>query len=151
MSLVEVRQIGHVAVTPTVETLSVNGRTQPKALVTVISNARWKDREGKAREKATAISWTLWGNAAVNAGRYLDVGSKVAVAGTLESRRYPNKEGKEIFGFGFTARSVDYLESRADAEARRNRHAASPGQQPGNPARNASGKSSRSGAAAKGA
>jgi single stranded DNA-binding protein len=151
MSLVEVRQIGHVAVTPTVETLSVNGRTQTKAFVTVISNARWKDRDGKVRERATAISWTLWGNAAVNAGRYLDVGSKVAIAGTLESRRYPKKEGKEVFGFGFTARSVDYLESRADAEARRNRRATSPGQQPGNPAGNASGKSSRSVAAAKGA
>jgi single stranded DNA-binding protein len=151
MSLVEVRQIGHVAVTPTVETLSVNGRTQTKTLVTVISNARWKDREGKAREKATAISWTLWGNAAVNAGRYLDVGSKVAIAGTMESRRYPNKEGKEVFGFGFTARSVDYLESRADAEARRNRRTNSPAQQAGNSTRHTSGKSSRSAATAKGA
>jgi len=151
MSLVEVRQIGHVAVTPTVETLSVNGRPQTKALVTVISNARWKDREGKVREKATAISWTLWGDVAVNAGRYLDVGSKVAIAGTLESHRYPNKEGREIFGFRFTARSVDYLESRGDAEARRNRRATAPAQQGGSPARNAGGKSSRSAAAAKGA
>jgi hypothetical protein len=47
------------AATPTVETLSVNSRPQTKALVTVISNARWKDREGEVREKATAITWTL--------------------------------------------------------------------------------------------
>jgi single-strand DNA-binding protein len=151
MSLIEVRQLGHVAVTPVVETLSVNGRTQTKALVTVISNARWKDRDGKVREKATAIAWTLWGNAAVNAGRYLDIGSKVAIAGTLESRRYANKEGKEVFAFGFTARSVDYLDSRADAETRRNRRATSSGEQGANPARNAGGKSSRSAAPAKGA
>ena len=85
----------------------------------------------------------------MNAARYLDVGSKVAIAGTLESRRYPNKEGKEIFGFGFTARSVDYLESRADAEARRNRHATSPGQKAANPARDPCSKSSLSVAAAK--
>jgi single-strand DNA-binding protein len=150
MSAIEVRQIGHVAATPTIETLSVNGRTQSKALVTVISNVRWKDREGKVREKATAIAWTLWGGAAVNASWYLEVGSKVAIAGTLESRRYANKEGKEVFTFGFTARSVDYLDSRADAEARRIRHAASPGESAANPARSAGGSPSRSAASENG-
>ena len=151
MSLIEVRQIGHVAVMPVIETLSVNGRTQTKALVTVISNTRWKDREGKVREKATAIAWTLWSNAAVNASRYLDVGSKVAIAGTMESRRYANKEGKEVFAFGFTARSVDYLDSRAEAEQRKNRRASSSGNQGASPAQNARGKSARSVTAAKGA
>ena len=47
MSQVEVRQIGHVAATPVVETLTVKGRTQNKALVTVISNTRWNDSDGK--------------------------------------------------------------------------------------------------------
>ena len=35
-------------------------------------------------------------------GRDLDVGSKIAIARTIESLRYLNKEGKEVFGFGFT-------------------------------------------------
>jgi hypothetical protein len=46
-------------------------------------------------------------------GRHLDIGSKIAI-------RYPNKEGREVFGFGFTARAVEYLESQSDAEAGRN-------------------------------
>ena len=151
MSQVEVRQIGHVAATPVVETLTVKGRTQNKALFTVISNARWKDGEGKPQEKATAIAWTLWGKAALNASWYLDVGSKVAVVGTLEGNRYADKEGKEVFGFNFTARSVEYLESKADAEARRDRRATSSGEPDASPARTAGGKSSRSAAPAKGA
>ena len=125
MSSVEVRQIGHVAAAPVVETLSVKGRTQTKVLLTVISNARWKDGEGKLQQKATSISWTLWGKVALNASWYLGVGSKVALDGKVENRRYTNKEGQEVFTFEFTARSVQYLETKAQAEARRDRYVAS--------------------------
>lgn len=121
MSQVEVRQIGHVAATPVATTLTANGRTQNKTLVTVISNARRTDRDGEVQEKATAITWTLWGKIAVTASSHLDTGSKVAVVGTLEGNRYTGKDGKEVFGFNFTARSVEYLESKANTEARRNR------------------------------
>jgi single stranded DNA-binding protein len=143
MSQIEVRQIGHVATTPTVDTLSGNGPPQTKARLTVISNARWKNREGNAAEKATAITWTLWGKAALNASWYLSTGSKVAVTGTVESHRYVSKDGKEVSGFSFTARSVEYLESKAQAEARRNRQAGSPSRQGRSPAGNAAGKSFR--------
>jgi|SRR3954453_14137445 single-strand DNA-binding protein len=135
MSPVEVRQIGHVASAPVVETFSSGGRTENKALVTVISNTRWKDREGKVHSKATAILWALWGKAAINASWYLDVGSKVAVSGTVESRHYSNKEGKQVWTFSFTARSVEYLESRTEAEARRKRRAELKGEGATTPAR----------------
>jgi hypothetical protein len=51
MSLVEVRQIGHVAVAAVAEMLSVKDRSQTKVALTVISNARWKDAEGTLKEK----------------------------------------------------------------------------------------------------
>jgi single-strand DNA-binding protein len=149
MSQVEVRQIGHVAATPVAKTMTANGRTQNKTLVTVISNSRWKDPQGKVIEKATAISWTLWGKVAVNASWHLDVGSKVAVVGTLEGNRYTGKDGKEVFGFNFTARSVEYLDSKDDAEARRNRRANSASEREPKPARSAGRKTSRSPASAK--
>ena len=103
MSRVEVRQIGHVAVAPVAETRSVKGRGQTRVALTVISNARWKDAEGKLQQKATSITWTLWGKVALNASWYLGVGSKVAIAGTLENRRYTSQKGKEGFTFEFTA------------------------------------------------
>ena len=149
MSQVEVRQIGHVAATPVAKTLTANGRTQNKTLVTVISNSRWKDPKGKVSEKVTAISWTLWGKVAVNASWHLDIGSKVAVVGTLEGNRYTGKDGEEVFGFNFTARSVEYLESKDDAEARRDRRASSASGQEPKPARSAGRTTSRSPALAK--
>ena len=149
MSQVEVRQIGHVAATPVAKTMTANGRTQNKTLVTVISNSRWKDPQGKVSEKATAISWTLWGKVALNATWHLDVGSKVAVVGTLEGNRYTGKDGKEVFGFNFTARSVEYLDSKDDAEARRNRRANSASEDKPKPTRSAGRKTSRSPASGK--
>jgi single stranded DNA-binding protein len=95
MSLVEIRQIGRVAVMPTVEKVTVKGRSQSVATVVVISNNRWTDAQGKAQERATSVSWTVWGKAADNAARYLTAGSRVSVSGTLESRRYQDKSGKE--------------------------------------------------------
>jgi single-stranded DNA-binding protein len=100
--------------------------------VTVISNTRWRDRQGTPQEWATAIAWTLWGELAVNAGQYLNVGSKVAVTGALESRRYPSAGRRAIFSFGFTARSVEFLESHTHAEARRNGRTNAPGSEPTN-------------------
>ena len=119
MSLVEVRQVGRVATKPVTETIQLKGRTETKALVKVTSNARWKDREGKGAQRITAIVWTLWGKNALNASWYLTVGSRVAIGGTLETRRYTDKAGKEASAFNFTARSIEYLDSKAEAEARR--------------------------------
>jgi len=148
MSSVEVRQIGHVAVAPVVQTLSAKGRSQTKAVLIVISNNRWLDDQGRPQERATSISWVVWGEAAVNAGSQLRVGSKVAISGALESRRYRNKEGKEVYTFDFTALSINYLESRADAEARRDPPAAAPVRQPARAPGNAGTKTSSSSASA---
>ena len=151
MSSVEVRQIGHVAVAPVAEKLSIKGREQTKVLLTVISNVRWKDGEGQLQQKATSITWTLWSKVALNAALYLGVGSKVAMEGALESRRYTNKEGKEVFTFDFTARSVQYLETMAQAEERRTRAAASARAATPADSSNAAAKPSRSSASKKGA
>ena len=119
MSLVEIRQIGRVAVIPTVEKVTVKDRSQSVATVVVISNNRWTDAQGKAQERATSVSWTVWGKVADNAAQYLTVGSRVSVSGTLESRRYQDKGGKDVFTYEFTARSMDFLDTKAEVEARR--------------------------------
>jgi single stranded DNA-binding protein len=126
MSLVEVRQIGYLAAAPQVATIQLKGRTETKARITVISNARWKGRAGQVRERVTAIRWTMWGKNAMNASWYLDNGSKVAIAGTVQSRRYTDKSGKEVSSFDFVARSLEYLDSRAEAESRRKKRADGP-------------------------
>ena len=97
----------------------VNGRDGKvaKATLTAISNSR---RGGEARdEEATAIQWTLWGRQAENATEFLDKGSHVNVVGRLKNNNYRDANGAEVYGYGFTCEEIDYLDSKAEAEARR--------------------------------
>jgi len=100
----------------------VNGREGKiaKAVLTAISNTRRANRgPGEAREEeSTAIQWTLWGKQAENAAEYLGKGSHVNIVGRLRNNNY-EKDGETVYGMAFTAEEIDYLDSRAESEARR--------------------------------
>ncbi len=101
---------------------TVNGRDGEvvKGTVTAISNS--KRGSGEHREdEPTAIQWTLWGKLADNAARYLGQGSHVNVTGRLRNNHYKDAEGRTVFGFSFTVEEIDYLDSRAESEARKAR------------------------------
>ena len=99
----------------------VNGREGriTKATLTAISNTRRGSGEGR-EEEATAIEWTLWGTLAIYAAEYLDKGSHVNIVGRLRNNRY-EKDGETVYGTTFTADEIDYLDTRADSEARKGR------------------------------
>jgi single-strand DNA-binding protein len=99
----------------------VNGREGKvaKAVLTAISNTR--RGSGEAREdEPTAIQWTLWGKQAENAHEYLGKGSHVNVVGRVQNNNY-EKDGTTVYAMAFTAEEVDYLDSKAQADARRAR------------------------------
>ena len=99
----------------------VNGREGKvaKATLTAISNIR--RGSGEAREdESTAIQWTLWGKQAENAAEYVGKGSHVNIVGRLRNNNY-EKDGEEVYALAFTCEEIDYLGSKADAEARRTR------------------------------
>jgi single-strand DNA-binding protein len=98
----------------------VNGREGKiaKGLLTAISNTRRGSGEGR-EEESTAIQWTLWGKQAENAAEYLGKGSHVNIVGRLRNNNY-EKDGETVYGMAFTAEEIDYLDSRAESEARRN-------------------------------
>jgi single stranded DNA-binding protein len=97
----------------------VNGREGKvaKAVLTAISNTRRGSGETR-EEEATAIQWTLWGKQAENAAEYLGKGSHVNIVGRLRNNNH-EKDGETVYGMAFTAEEIDYLDSRADSEARR--------------------------------
>lgn len=99
----------------------VNGREGKvaKGLVTAISNSRRGPAESREHE-ATAIQWTLWGKQAENAAEYLGKGSHVNIVGRLRNNNY-ERDGAEVYSLAFTCEEIDYLDSKADAEARRSR------------------------------
>ncbi len=96
----------------------VNGREGKvaKAVLTAISNTRRGSGDSR-EEEATAIQWTLWGKQAENAAEYLGKGSHVNIVGRLRNNNY-EKDGATVYGMAFTADEIDYLDSRADSEAR---------------------------------
>src|SRR5665213_674156 len=97
----------------------VEGREGPvaKGTVTAISNVRKAVAEGKTDE-VTAIQWTLWGKLAENATEYLGRGSHVNIVGRLRQNNY-DKDGETVYGWTFTVEEIDYLDSKAEGDARR--------------------------------
>lgn len=89
-----------------------------RATFTAISNTR-KGSGEQREEEVTSILWTVWGRQAENAAQYLGKGSHVNVIGRVRSERYQNAEGATVHGMAFTAEEIDYLDSRAQVEARR--------------------------------
>jgi single stranded DNA-binding protein len=98
----------------------VNGREGKvaKAVLVAISNTRRGSGESR-EEEATAIQWTLWGKQAENAQLYLGKGSHVNIVGRLRNNNY-ERNGETVYSMAFTAEEIDYLDSRAESEARRN-------------------------------
>ena len=114
----------------------VNGRDGEvaKGTVVIISNTRRGSGDDKSDE-ATAIQWTLWGKQAENAAKYLGKGSRVNVVGRMRNNNY-DKDGATVYGFQFTCEELDYLDSKAESEARRP-HDAGESSEEGAPARSA--------------
>ena len=98
----------------------VNGREGKvaKAVLTAISNTRRGSGDTR-EEEATAIQWTLWGKQAENAAEYLGKGSHVNIVGRVRNNNYRDSEGADVYTLAFSAEEIDYLDSRADTEARR--------------------------------
>lgn len=100
----------------------VNGREGKvaRAVLTAISNTRRAARTpGDSREEeSTAIQWTLWGALAESAAAYLGKGSHVNIVGRVRNNNY-EKDGETVHSLAFTVDEIDYLDGRADGEARR--------------------------------
>jgi single-strand DNA-binding protein len=121
MSFVRIEQRNaRLAQAVKVETVKGRDGDVIRGTVTAISNTRYGIGPDRS-EEATAIQWTLWGRQAENAAQYLGKGSRVNVIGRLRNHHYTDADGREVYGFSFTCEELDYLDSRAEAEARKGR------------------------------
>jgi single-strand DNA-binding protein len=106
----------------------VNGREGrlAKAVLTALSNQHRGSGEDR-EERAVSIRWTLWGRQAEHAAAYLGKGSHVNVVGRVHNNNYQDGEGREVYDLEFTVEDIDYLDSKAESEARRARRSGSHG------------------------
>ena len=105
---------------------TVQGKDGPvvvKGTAVAISNVR-KGSGEQREEEATSIMWTFWGKLAENAAEYLGKGSRVNVVGRVQNNNYEKAPGEVFYGLTFTVEEIDYLDTLADAEARRARQEA---------------------------
>jgi single-strand DNA-binding protein len=106
---------------------TVQGKDGPivKGTAVAISNVR-KGSGEQREEEATSIMWTFWGKLAENAAEYLAKGSRVNIVGRVQNNNYEKAPGEVFYGLTFTCEEIDYLDSKADAEARRERMSTAP-------------------------
>ena len=68
----------------------------------------------------------LLGQARPNAAEYLGKGSRVNIVGRVQNNNYEKAPGEVFYGLTFTCEEIDYLDSKADVEARRERMSTAP-------------------------
>lgn len=97
----------------------VAGRNGPVTKGTLVAISNSHRGSGDSREtQATSVQWTLWGAQAERAAAYLGRGSHVNVVGRMSHNNYVKNE-ETVYGWDFVVDEIDYLDSRSEAEARR--------------------------------
>jgi single-strand DNA-binding protein len=91
---------------------------QAVAELSVATNARWKDDDGKRQEHTEWHRVVVWGSAAENAAKYLKKGSTVRIVGRLQTRKWDDKDGITRYTTEIVASEVNYLD-RVSPDAKR--------------------------------
>src|SRR6476659_7393829 len=102
---------------------TVQGKDGPlvKGTAVAISNVKKGSGEGR-EEEATSIQWTFWGKLAETAAEYVGKGSRVNIVGRVQNDHYEKAPGELFYGLTFTCEEIDFLDTRAEVEARRARY-----------------------------
>ena len=82
----------------------------------VAINRTFNNAQGQ--READFINVIVWRRAAENVANYLDKGSLVSVEGRIQTGSYTDKDGNKRTSFDVVADSVQFLDSRKQAEAR---------------------------------
>jgi len=111
--------IGNLGKDPEVRTMQ-NGKKV--ANITLATSESWKDKDsGERKEKTEWHRVVIWGQLADIADKYLKKGSKVYVQGSLQTRKWQNKDGQDQYttevvlqGFGAELVMLDGKGERED-------------------------------------
>jgi len=108
------------------------------ANMTIATSESWKDKQtGEQKEKTEWHRVVMFGKLAEIAGEYLKKGSKVYIEGALQTRKWQNQEGQDVYttevvvqGFGGTMQMLDGKPQGQPAQAQQTGGFAAQGQQP---------------------
>ena len=79
-------------------------------------NERFKDRDGKEKDRAVFVSIETWAGLAQTCDRYLKKGRAVLVEGRLRMDEWKTTEGEKRSRLLITAETINFLDSPANVE-----------------------------------
>jgi single-strand DNA-binding protein len=101
----------------------VGEKATARTFYCVVRNLRWSNTTtGEGEEKRVVLPLVSWGRQAENDAKYLHKGSHVAIEFSIENVKY-EQDGENVFDFQFTVQSIQYLDSKAEAERRQAKNA----------------------------
>lgn len=114
MSLNSVQLVGNLAADPDVR------HTQSGLSVAnfrMATNERWTDKEGKKQERTEWHRVVVWGKLAAACGEYLKKGRQVHVSGSLQTRKWEDRDGVTRYTTEIRAQRVTFLGSGTNQAA----------------------------------
>lgn len=85
--------------------------------IRLATNERWRDPErGEVQERTEWHRVVLFGRLAEIAGQYLRRGRQVYIEGSLRTRKWQDREGRERYTTEIVARDLQMLGSRSESE-----------------------------------
>ena len=112
-SLNEVNLIGHLGRDPE---LKFTPSGQPVANFSVATDESYMGKDGQKVQKTEWHRIVVWGKQAEFCGNYLKKGSLVYVKGSLETRKWTDKDGAEKYTTEIKAIRVQGLDKRPEGQ-----------------------------------
>jgi single-strand DNA-binding protein len=109
--------IGNVGSDPDIRT--TQGGTQV-ANFSLATSERWKDKDGEKQEKTTWHRITVWGPLSKVVEGWVTKGSKLAIQGRLESRKWTDRDGNEKLAWEVNTTNLELLGEKGARKPARN-------------------------------
>jgi single-strand DNA-binding protein len=104
--------IGNVGRDPEIRTTTGGSKV---AAFSIATTERWKDKDGERQEKTTWHNCVAWGPLTNVIQDYVHKGSKMAVVGRMEVRKYTNKDDEERTAHECIVQSLELLSPKKES------------------------------------
>lgn len=103
--------VGHIGKTPEIKYMT-NG--DPVANFSLATTENWKDKSGDKQSKTEWHRIVIFGKLAGIVEQYLDKGSQIYIEGKLQTRKWQNKEGVDVYTTEIIADRMQMLGGKRD-------------------------------------
>ena len=104
--------IGNVGRDPEIRTTTGGSKV---ATFSIATTERWKDKDGERQERTTWHNCVVWGPLVNVVEDYVHKGSKIAVVGRMEVRKYTNSNDEERTAHECIVQNLELLSPKRES------------------------------------